>query len=188
MPIFRYDWVSRHVQTWEKLFEPYKNKVQRILEIGSWEGRSALFFLDYFPNSSITCVDTWLGSPEMKDWPDIEQIEVTFDRNMLEYSERVEKLKGTTLKVLPRLSSISYDFIYVDGSHKASDVFLDSLLAWPLLKNQGLMLFDDYEWDAEVSSEDDKPKRGVENFLQFIDRHYELVHKGYQVMIQKSIA
>ena|SRR5215472_17578497 len=36
----------------------------RIVEIGSWEGRSALFFLKYLPYSSIVCIDTFQGTPE----------------------------------------------------------------------------------------------------------------------------
>ena len=44
-----------------------KNKVKNILEIGSFEGRSTIFFLNYFSNCNITCVDTWSGSREQGD-------------------------------------------------------------------------------------------------------------------------
>ena len=41
----------------------------RVIEIGSWEGRSALFFLNFFPRSRITCIDTFAGSSEHQDDP-----------------------------------------------------------------------------------------------------------------------
>ena len=44
-------------------FKTVKN-VKKILEIGSYEGRSAIFFLKNFSNSNISCVDTWSGSDE----------------------------------------------------------------------------------------------------------------------------
>jgi hypothetical protein len=34
------------------------------LEIGSWEGRSAIFFLSFFRNCRLTCIDTFQGSVE----------------------------------------------------------------------------------------------------------------------------
>ena len=42
----------------------FDNDINKILEIGSYEGRSAIFFLTKFTNSTITCVDTWSGSDE----------------------------------------------------------------------------------------------------------------------------
>ena len=51
-----------------------------------------------------------------------------------------------------------FDLIYIDGSHSAKDVLLDSLLAWRLLRPGGAMVWDDYEWalpwvDAEYVEE-----------------------------------
>jgi len=44
----------------------FKNtfSVKDILEIGSYERRSALFFFDNFKDSNMHCVDTWSGSDE----------------------------------------------------------------------------------------------------------------------------
>ena len=59
--------------------KPLKN-IRNILEIGSYEGRSALFFLKYFLNSKINCVDTWSGSDE-HNIEDFKFIEKNFDLN-----------------------------------------------------------------------------------------------------------
>jgi hypothetical protein len=39
----------------------------KILDIGSFEGRSAVFFLKYLPGSTIVCIDTFAGTPEEGD-------------------------------------------------------------------------------------------------------------------------
>ena len=37
------------------------------LEIGSFEGRSSIFFINYFKNINLTCVDTWEKSDQESD-------------------------------------------------------------------------------------------------------------------------
>ena len=49
---FATDWTSWHFPNWTKLLNSRRNRALRVLEIGSWEGRSALFFLNYLPRAS----------------------------------------------------------------------------------------------------------------------------------------
>ena len=44
-----------------------KIKIRDVLEIGSYEGRSAVFFNEFFNLKSFTAVDTWGGSDEHGD-------------------------------------------------------------------------------------------------------------------------
>src|SRR4051794_12483459 len=43
---FSTDWAGNHFFMWAELLQPLKGKPVRVLEIGSWEGRSALYFLN----------------------------------------------------------------------------------------------------------------------------------------------
>ena len=72
-------WFCNNLNFLTNNFKEIKN-IKNILEIGSYEGRSAIFFLKYFLNSNITCVDTWQGSYE-HDNIDFKQIENNFDHN-----------------------------------------------------------------------------------------------------------
>jgi hypothetical protein len=69
-----------------------------ILEIGSWEGRSALFFLNYLSRSRIVCIDTFGGNIEHRLDPYFADLaprtEGQFDSNLAELMDRVEKIKG----------------------------------------------------------------------------------------------
>jgi hypothetical protein len=61
---FSADWTTWHFATWGELLRPLREAPVRMLEIGSWEGRSALFFLNYFSRSHVVCVDTFGGNIE----------------------------------------------------------------------------------------------------------------------------
>ena len=60
----------------------FKNviSIKNILEIGSYEGRSAIFFLNNFKDCNIHCADTWSGSDEHDNF-DYNSIENNFDFN-----------------------------------------------------------------------------------------------------------
>jgi hypothetical protein len=53
----RKDWVTNKLPNWIPLLEPLRNCPLSILEVGSADGRSALFFLSLLPNARITCID-----------------------------------------------------------------------------------------------------------------------------------
>ena len=43
---FSCDWTTHHITMWAGVLEAFRDRPARVLEIGSWEGRSALFFLN----------------------------------------------------------------------------------------------------------------------------------------------
>lgn len=162
-PVFTKDWHDANVPLWSKLIE---RKPRKALEIGSLEGRSAYWLLANCPGIELTCIDPW-------DWPDIER---RFDFNI---NGRATKIKGRSADVLPGLSG-PFDWIYVDGSHHASDVLLDALQAWRLLAPGGLLIFDDYGYsDPQWGT----PGPGIDAFLSVVD--CKIIHKGYQVVVEK---
>jgi predicted O-methyltransferase YrrM len=162
----------------------------RILEIGSWEGRSTLFFLSYFTHGHLTAVDPWPDSGDHGDTEtlDLENYEARFDGNVAPYAARVTKRKGSSLHVLPRLldEAQEYDVIYVDGSHFADDVLIDGINAWRLLKQGGLMIFDDILWDCYPRARAN-PAWAINLFLKYHKGEYKVLNATYQLMLQKKI-
>jgi predicted O-methyltransferase YrrM len=187
---FSSDWTSWHFQTWMNILEPQRELPLRVLEIGSWEGRSALFFLNYLPRSQMTCVDTFGGNLEHHRDPWfaalVPEAEQKFDANTAAFVARIEKRKGSSTDVLPQLGIASrrFEVAYIDGSHLAKDVFSDAALTWPLMALTGILIFDDYEFDLN-KTELERPKLGIDAFLTAIEGQYRLIHKDYQVVIAK---
>ncbi len=54
---------------------------QKYLEIGSFEGSSAIFFSRFLTNSNLTCVDIWKGVEELSNM-DFKVVESNFDKNI----------------------------------------------------------------------------------------------------------
>jgi hypothetical protein len=57
---FTYDWFSPRIETIDAVLRKFRGNISDVLEIGSFEGRSAIFFLEYFELCKITCIDTYL--------------------------------------------------------------------------------------------------------------------------------
>lgn len=186
------DWTSTCFPIWTTIFSNFRQLPLRILEIGSWEGRSAIFFLNFFPQAAITCVDTFDGGTEHRSGPFAEfvpHIERRFDSNLAEFGSRVEKIKGDSRTVLPELGlkRRQFDLVYVDGSHRAADVYCDILFAWAMLNRRGLMILDDYKW-TDVPGEMNQPKAGIDAFMWSFMKDFKLVHQDYQVILQRAQA
>jgi predicted O-methyltransferase YrrM len=146
--LFTVDWFDAHAAIWRELLT--KSPPKRVLEIGSYEGRSACFLFDECASlQELTCVDTWEGGA----MPDVER---RFDWNIsCAQSRRVNpvrlrKIKARSSEALPALivSKEQFDWVYVDGSHKAPDVLTDAVNAFYLLRVGGVLIFDDYLWSA----------------------------------------
>ena len=124
----------------------YMNNINNILEIGSYEGRSAIFFLKKFLKSNILCVDTWSGSDE-HDKIEFIKIEKNFDLNTNSFlrQNRLKKFKMTSNKFF-ETNNEKFDLIYVDGDHRAEQVSLDIKNSWKNLNKGGFLILDDYMW------------------------------------------
>jgi cephalosporin hydroxylase len=189
---FSSDWTTWHFPNWFKLLGGYRDKPVRVVEIGSWEGRSALFFMNYLPYATLACIDTFAGGQEHREHEytarnDLPVIEARFDANTAAFTPRIEKIKSHSHAALAQLGVAGrrFDIAYIDGSHTAADVYADGALMWPLMAPGGLVIFDDYGWD-EMPEPLDNPKPGVDAFLGTIKGQYRSVLHDYQVAIIKK--
>ncbi len=178
---FTLDCGSSHLAPiWTLQLSGLKDKENaHLLEIGSFEGSSALWFLENIlthPSSRITCVDMFENRLD----------EIRFDHNIAisGFSSRMTKCKGRSQEVLKLFKEDDYDVIYIDGSHRAADVQADASLSWPLLKRGGIIIFDDYLWSPDYPPEE-RPQMAIDNFLIDFSSQIEILHKEYQVIVRR---
>jgi predicted O-methyltransferase YrrM len=187
---FSTDWAGHHFFMWAELLQDLRERPVRILEVGSWEGRSALFFLNYLPRSRIVCIDPFAGNVEHHQDPYFAALalksEAQFDANLAGFESRVDKRKGSSTDVLPELGVAGrrFDLAYIDGSHMAADVYRDGVLTWPLMDPGGIVIFDDYGWEL-MDDEHERPKLGIDAFLKTIAGGYRELHRSWQIAIAK---
>jgi predicted O-methyltransferase YrrM len=159
-----------------------------VVEIGCFEGRSTLWFLEHLlshPDSRITCIDTFTGGAEHTP----EQTESLHERFLANLGEsghvqKAEVLRMASFAGLTRLlaSGGRADLVYVDGSHEAPDVLADLVLSFRLLPPGGVILCDDYLWSREETSRADIlgcPKLAIDAFTNIHRRQIDLLEWGY---------
>jgi len=183
---FTSDWFSHNIPHLTQTLSCVSH-IPNILEIGSWEGRSTIWFLQHFPNSSIVCVDTWQGGVEHQSLISLPHIETNFLENTRNFQDRITILKGKSQEQLFTLQPESFDIIYVDGSHEAPDVLSDVILSFHLLKKNGILLLDDYANDTVISPDQylHHAQSAINAFLDIYSQHINILHKDYQVHLQK---
>jgi predicted O-methyltransferase YrrM len=172
---FPSDFTTDNFPTWTEILGPVRSTATEVLEIGSFEGRSALFFLRFLERARVTCVDLF----------PLLHVEMRFDANLAEFGERVRKLKGRSDTVMMTLARNreAFDVIYIDGDHSREAVWRDSQLAWPMLKPGGIMIWDDYLWPE--TRIDRRPQAAIDCFLEQMRDHLTVLHKEYQVIVRR---
>jgi cephalosporin hydroxylase len=182
---------------WDQLLP--KINPTRILEIGSYEGASAVYLITRLgPHHSLDlhCVDTWEGGVE-HEGTDMSAVETRFRHNIDLAVRSIPNEVGLTLhkglsdvglaRLLADGKAGYFDFIYVDGSHQAADVLCDAVLSFKLLKVGGVLVFDDYLW-AERTPRDVLrcPKIAIDAFLNININKLSIISAPLsQIYVQK---
>lgn len=174
-----------------------------ILEIGTWKGQSAINMAKIAKglslDTSIICVDTWIGSLEFigansksdssRDsytkfgYP---QIYYQFLANVL-YSKVEDSIIPfpQTASIACRWleqQDIAFDLVYIDGSNEYRDIICDIESAWPLLKKGGVIFGDDYNhlFFTDI-------KKAVDNFYYNNQKnHFETYDNDLFWLIKKD--
>jgi|APGre2960657404_1045060.scaffolds.fasta_scaffold15137_5 hypothetical protein len=182
------NWFDSQKYNFENHLTKFKGKPNlKFLQVGVYTGDASDWLLTSIlldPSSTLTDVDTWQGSDEREhEAMDFDAIYGIYLNRMDKY-ENVMSIKGDSTYVLPNLKE-KYDFIYIDGDHTEKAVYRDATNAWPLLKSQGILAFDDYLWGQDVHPSL-RPMIAIDNFLQEKQGEYVLLSQDYQVWIQKK--
>jgi hypothetical protein len=178
------DWFTPNIPVWNTVLGQFKDRPDlRYLEVGCYEGRSAVWMLENVltePSSALTCMDPFLehfGGQIAKG---------RFVSNVRTAGggDRLELIEGYSQVELRRLPLDSYDIIYIDGDHMASAVLEDAVLSWRLLKNGGLLIFDDYAWEHQREPPF-RPLIAIDFFTEVFRPQVEVVHRDYQLILKK---
>jgi hypothetical protein len=196
---FTEDWFSHNIPTWQQLFSEYVGQNPRILEIGSFEGRASVWIVErlarHHSGGELICIDQWADYTEAPG-TDMAAVKGRFERNIyaaaLQYpSVKVRAIKLPSIIALGRLIGTkqleTFDFVYIDGVHKASGVLIDAVLSFALCKVKGVLAFDDYLWKM-TGNPLDTPRMGVDFFANvFADKLEAIRYKPlYQVYFRKT--
>lgn len=174
-----FDLLPMDMQGWNgnsRVFREFIEEIKptTIIEVGSWKGMSAITMGNAVKelklNTTIHCVDTWLGAIEF--WTTGKN---TYDRNLKTkngypqiYYQFLSNVVHNNLEdvILPfpntsengyryfKYHNITAQMIYIDASHEEDDVYRDLNNYYELLENNGILFGDDYQkdWPGVINS------------------------------------
>lgn len=117
-----------------------------VLEIGTWQGGSALLFserastvitIDVF-NIDRVC-DKSYDSDEMLDY----SIQETHEN--IKNTNNIILMVGLSSQIVPLFQDSLFDFIFIDGDHTYEGIKTDTEICLPKLKNDGMIMYHDYD-------------------------------------------
>lgn len=183
-------------RTWRRiLYTFYKQRGPvRILEIGAYRGEATAWFLRNLcghAESRVYAVDTFEGSAEYTD-TNFSKIEQAFQASIRATGRqaRVTTMKMLSYHALLQLNQQfnrqpCFDVVLVDASHESADVMTDGVMAFPLLKVGGVMIFDDYKWDKLVQAYY-RPKVAIDGFIDVMRPYVRVLKRGWQLLLEKT--
>jgi predicted O-methyltransferase YrrM len=188
MQKFTTDWFSNNEERWNKHFKKLRKVPIKALEIGSFEGRSAVWALENIlthPKSHITCIDNFSLSKHVgqRFYPSV--VKRHFLENTKQYNDKIELIEQSSAEALksPTLRSQKFDFVYIDGGRHSKHVLEDAVLCFPLLNVNGYIIFDDYTNSRKHDYT--CPKKGIDAFLDIYSDELKVIHSSWQVIVKK---
>lgn len=140
------------------------NKGAKVLEIGSWKGRSSIILglICKKKGAKLTCVDTWNGSSSVQhqvNEAEKKDIYTIFIKNIktffLEKTITSYRLKSDSFF---EISENEYDFIFIDGNHAYSQFTKDLKNSIRFLSRNGYICGHDCEYKFDQLPESDQRK------------------------------
>lgn len=141
-------------EDWFTYASLYKNMVtkfpsgSKFVEIGSWKGKSSAFMAVEIANSGknidFYCIDTFEGSIEYKNNPELPFLYEVFKTNMKPLENYYTDIRTTSLNAVEKFDDESIDFVFIDGSHEYEDIKNDIISWLPKVKKGGILAGHDY--------------------------------------------
>lgn len=147
-----------------------KYNINFIIEVGSLYGNSAITMRNIFNNVIILCIDTFLGDVNIRLGIDKKGVEKSWGMlyngykpimiqqflNNIISTNNTENIFPFVISSIVGLKSIKRlikfknfknpDLIYLDSSHEEGETYLEIIHSWNLLKSNGILLGDDFNW------------------------------------------
>ena len=171
---FSRNYFKNNPPIWFEIFDKnlLMDKKVNVLEIGTFEGMSFLFFQKYLQLENIYCVDL------------IENDNFKFNK---EKFENYKYFNSSSDEFFRKKIGIKFDIIYVDGSHYVKDVYNDLINSHKNLKENGILIIDDLLLDIEFRRNKKYFDEVISAVFMFLNKkfEYKILYVGHQLILQK---
>jgi len=183
--MYSIDLTSNLKTSLQTLFPTPPKTELKCLEIGAFEGKGSILINNYLcknSNSKLFCIDTFEVeySKSAGAWVKGTDKAYSIFQDNVENFKQIVGMKGHSDDMIRLFEDDSIDFCYVDGDHNPLQVYKDIKNLFPKMKNNSIVLFDDYLWELNGM----KTKEGIDKFLLEYINQYELLFQNYQLAIR----
>ena len=174
-----FNWFGSNAQIWFFFFKKFKlfSKKISILEIGSFEGLSIIYYYKFLKNINVTAVDSVDKKTEYfknfkKNTKNLKNF-IFFNINAKKFFKRNQQKK--------------YDLIYIDSSHWYKDVLFEGKKSLKLLNEGGILIFDDLLYTRAIKKKNYEYQNVIGGVILFLNwaKNIKILYVGHQVIIQK---
>jgi hypothetical protein len=162
--------IHAYTRTYHRHFEPIREKVKTVLELGVYEGASLLMWRDYFPNAAVHGIDLNLRPFKHRR------------------AERVHVHRGSQtdprlINGVTKLVGGTFDLAVDDGAHTNETQIASFKLIWPHVAPGGYYVMEDVccnYWDTFNNSWPLKPDAPLQMLLGLVD---DVNFRGHRIQI-----
>jgi predicted O-methyltransferase YrrM len=176
------------IPAWTKLLGEFKGKPGiNYLEIGTFEGRSALWMLENIlthPTSTLTIIDLFAEN-NYKTF--------TSNVNLSGEASKFMIITGSSTDKIREIPFNSMDFAYIDGSGRGIVMLSDLVSTWNLVKVGGLIICSRYSLTPHLrralnlQADDPGPHEAIDTFLKIYKTYISVVaFQGNYVIVRKN--
>jgi len=180
---FREDYTTQNIKKWKIILKIFIDEPNiKMLELGTFEGRSSKFFID----NILTGSNSTLISVDFN--PDITEYSKNNITQLQNFYKNFKFIKADFIKFLANeiLQENRYDIIYQDGGKMSLITLYQLICCFYILKSGGILIIDDYEWGDGKTNEDGKPKLAVDIFVNLVKNDITILDIGYQFALMKN--
>jgi predicted O-methyltransferase YrrM len=170
------------------LYPTKPEEVMKCVEIGSFEGKGSIVIMDTLcknKNSVLYCIDPFddeyvKDNEAMSFWNNACNGQHSRFKHNTANMPKIIEMRGYSDIMIPVFEDDSIDFCYIDGDHSPEQVYKDITNMLRKMKNNSIVLFDDYLWEVNGIV----TKKGIDRFLEEYKGKYDLLFSNYQLAIR----
>ena len=166
-------------QYWNNILADLKNNKLYCLDLGSDIGENTKWLLNNIcehSESKIYSINNWIDDNIFNKYNNNIKKTTRKNQNII-----FNELTFKALIKLIQLETIKFDIIIINTSKDGSDILTDAILAFKLLKPNGIFIFDDYntnKYSHQILS--------INSFIKLFESQLYIIYSGYQYIVQKK--
>ena len=167
---------------WEQMLSHLKDTKLNCLDLGADNGDNAKWLLNNIcknKDSKIYSINNWTDDNIFtKFTKNIESTNKTHHNIIIN-----DKIFKTLINLIQK-NEIKFDIIIINTDNNGLDILTNTILAWNLLIEDGILIFDEYDI-KQVGVKYDNQIKALDSFISIFEVQLKVLYSGYQYIVQK---